>query len=127
MSRRYLLDTHTLLWWLGEPEKLSNDARDVIADGRSELFFSAASAWEMSIKRALGRLSFPGNLEPVLRRQRIAVLPIAMAHALAVGDLPPHHTDPFDRMLVAQAGVEGFVVVTRDAVFETYGVGVVHA
>ena len=127
MSRRYLLDTNVLLWWLGEPEKLSKHARDVIADGRSELFFSAASVWEMAIKRALGRLSFPGNLEPVLRRQRIAVLPITMAHALAVGDLPAHHSDPFDRMLVAQAGVEALVVVTRDGVFETYGVGVVQA
>ncbi|MEZ6038476.1 MAG: type II toxin-antitoxin system VapC family toxin [Planctomycetota bacterium] len=124
---RYLLDTHTVLWWLGEPEKLSKAARELIADGRSELFFSAASVWEMSIQRALGRLSFPGNLPDVLRKQRITLLPIAMPHALAVGDLPAHHTDPFDRMLVAQANVEGLVVVTRDAVFESYGVGVVRA
>ncbi|MCB9876434.1 MAG: type II toxin-antitoxin system VapC family toxin [Planctomycetes bacterium] len=124
---RYLLDTHVVLWWLGEPERLSPAAREVIADGRNELFFSAASAWEMAVKRALGRLSFPGNLEQVLRRQRIAVLLIALPHALAAGDLAAHHADPFDRMLVAQAGVEGLEVVTRDAVFDSYGVGVVRA
>lgn len=122
MTSRYLLDTHVLLWWLSEPGRLPSAARSAIADGQSELFFSAASVWEMSIKRALGRLSFPSNLERVLRKQRIEVMPISMAHALAAGDLPAHHTDPFDRMIVAQAEVERLVVVTKDAEVGQYSV-----
>ncbi|MBK7404598.1 MAG: type II toxin-antitoxin system VapC family toxin [Phycisphaerales bacterium] len=121
----YLLDTHVLLWWLAEPERLSAEATRVIADGANTLYFSAAGAWEMAIKKTLGRLDYPGNLPEVLAENRIDPLPITPAHALAVADLPLHHRDPFDRIQVAQARLEGLAIITRDAEFDAYGVKLV--
>ncbi len=123
----YLLDTHVLLWWLAEPERLSAEARAVIADGSSALRFSAAGAWEMAIKKTLGRLEYPGNLPEVLAENRIEPLPVALAHALAVADLPLHHRDPFDRIQIAQARLEGLAIITRDPDFGAYGVDLVRA
>ncbi|MEL6797432.1 MAG: type II toxin-antitoxin system VapC family toxin [Planctomycetota bacterium] len=123
----YLLDTHVLLWWLSDPAKLDEHARSVIADGSSRVLFSAAGAWEMAIKKALGRLDFPSNLSEVLQRDRIEVLPISLEHALGVGELPMHHTDPFDRLMISQALREGLTLVTRDPAMEEYGVEVVGA
>ncbi len=99
----------------------------MIADGATVVFASAAAAWEMAIKKTLGRLEFPGNLDDVLRDGRIDVLPITLAHALAVADLPLHHRDPFDRVLVAQARLEGLVLVTRDAKIAAYDLDVLPA
>jgi len=99
---RYLLDTHVLLWWFSDPSELREEARSAIASGLNAVYFSAAAAWEMAIKKALGRLSFPGNLAEVLREDHIDVLPVRLAHALAVSDLPAHHQDPFDRIQVVQ-------------------------
>lgn len=109
-----LLDTHVLLWWLDDPKRLSEAARDKIRDDANIVYVSAAMVWEIIIKQALGKLDAPDNLEEVLRECRFTPLPITVAHAMAVGSLPMHHRDPFDRMLVAQAHTEGMTVVTRD-------------
>ena len=119
---RYLLDTHVLLWWLADPAKLADRAREAITDGRNNVYVSAAAAWEMAIKKALGRLDFPSNLAEVLEKDHIEVLPITLAHALAVADLPVHHQDPFDRMQIAQARLEDLVFVTRDPKIAAYDV-----
>lgn len=126
-KRRHLLDTHALLWWLSSPKGLSSKARRVLTAGNNTVFVSAAVAWEMSIKRALGRLDFPDELEEALDSQEFQVLPIELAHALGAGDLPLHHGDPFDRMQVAQALLEDLVVITRDSAFDAYGVRVLEA
>lgn len=124
---RYLLDTHVLLWWLADPGRLGDEARRAVASGLNVVFFSAAAAWEMAIKKALGRLDFPGNLAEVLRDDHIDVLPVRLTHALAVSDLPAHHSDPFDRIQVAQARVEGLTLVTRDERIARYDVDVLPA
>ncbi|NOX58594.1 MAG: type II toxin-antitoxin system VapC family toxin [Planctomycetes bacterium] len=123
----YLLDTHVLLWWLSDPSRLSDEARDTIGQGENAVYLSTAAAWEMAIKKALGCLDIPGNLEEVLGKDHIEVLPIALSHALAVSDLPLHHQDPFDRMQIAQARIEDLVIITRDAVIAKYDVKVLKA
>lgn len=122
-----LLDTHALLWWLSDPKKLSEEARAAITDGENPVYVSSAAAWEMAIKKRLGRLEYPTNLAEVLAKDHIAVLPITLPHALAVSDLPVHHQDPFDRMMVAQATIEGLVLVTRDEDIRKYDVRVMRA
>jgi PIN domain nuclease of toxin-antitoxin system len=119
---RLLLDTHVLLWSLGSPAQLRADARDAIEDGGNEVLVSAASAWEIAIKRALGRLEAPDDLPSAMEAAAFVPLSITIPHALAAGALPPHHRDPFDRMLVAQATLEELTVVTRDPHFARYGV-----
>jgi PIN domain nuclease of toxin-antitoxin system len=116
-----LLDTHALLWWLGgaamEPE-----AGERISDPEELVLVSAASVWEIGVKRATGKLRFDGSLVDELRREGFDALAVSMAHAERAGGLPPHHRDPFDRMLIAQAQSEGLTVVTRDAAFDPYDV-----
>ena len=119
---RLLLDTHVLLWALEDSQALSVDARQSIADTRNEVFVSAVSIWEMAIKRSLGKLRAPDNLADTVQEAGFAALPITLAHAEQAGMLPPHHRDPFDRMLVAQALAEGLVLVTDDALIPKYGV-----
>ena len=119
---RLLLDTHVLLWALEDSQALSIDARQSIADTRNEVFVSAVSIWEMAIKRSLGKLRAPDNLADTVQEAGFAALPITLAHAEQAGMLPPHHRDPFDRMLVAQALAEGLVLVTDDALIPKYGV-----
>lgn len=118
---RLLLDTHALLWWLAD-EGLTDEARDAIADPANVVMVSAASAWEISIKRALGKLSAPDDLERQVDESGFGALPISIAHGLAAGRLPRHHDDPFDRMLIAQAFEEGLTVVTHDKRFADYNV-----
>jgi len=120
---RLLLDTHVLLWWLANDPSLKPAAWSAIAASDSEVFVSAASAWEMSIKRALGKLEAPMDLVTELERNRFEPLSLTVAHAEAAGALPRHHDDPFDRALVAQAQAEELVVVTRDPRFALYRVG----
>jgi PIN domain nuclease of toxin-antitoxin system len=122
-----LLDTHTLLWWLADDPGLAASARDAIADGDNRVLVSAASAWEISIKQALGKLVAPPGLEEALEESDLEPLPIGMNHALAAGALPPHHADPFDRMLTAQALIEDAAVITRDPRFADYGVRIIDA
>ncbi|GAC1503643.1 MAG: type II toxin-antitoxin system VapC family toxin [Vulcanimicrobiaceae bacterium] len=113
-----LVDTHVFLWAAADPAKLSRAARTAIADHKNEVFVSAAVGWEVTIKHALGKLVLP--MDPaVFVPARIGglgfkPLPISLEHALAIGGLPAHHTDPFDRMMIAQAQVEGFTFVTAD-------------
>ncbi|MDE3077543.1 MAG: type II toxin-antitoxin system VapC family toxin [Chloroflexota bacterium] len=123
---RLLLDTHALLWWLADVE-LSAEARQAIADPANEIVVSAASAWEISIKQALNKLSAPDDLEEQLESGGFESLSMRVSHALAAGALPRHHDDPFDRMLVAQAQIEGLTLVTRDEGFAAYGVRMLRA
>jgi len=123
---RLLLDTHALLWWLAD-EGLTTQARDAIADPANLVAVSAASAWEISIKKALGKLTAPDDLERQLQAGGLTPLPITIAHGTAAGRLPRHHEDPFDRMLIAQAFAEGLTIVTRDKRFDDYGVALLSA
>ena len=119
---RMLLDTHVLLWWLADDPSLLHDAKVAISDPTSAVFISAASAWEIAIKQALGKLEAPSDLERQIELNRFEPLLITIAHAYSAGTLPRHHDDPFDRMLVAQALAEGLTIVTRDPRLGRYGV-----
>jgi PIN domain nuclease of toxin-antitoxin system len=123
---RLLLDTHALLWWLADAE-LTPQARDTIADPANTVAVSAVSAWEISIKKALGKLSAPDDLAHQVQASDFSPLPIEINHALAAGRLPRHHEDPFDRMLIAQAQIEQMTIVTRDKRFADYDVAVLAA
>jgi PIN domain nuclease of toxin-antitoxin system len=123
---RLLLDTHALLWWLAD-EGLTEQARDAIAEPANVVMTSAASAWEISIKKALGTLSAPDDLERQIDDSGFTPLPISIAHGIAAGQLPRHHDDPFDRMLIAQALAENLTVVTHDRRFADYEVATLSA
>ena len=124
---RLLLDTHVLLWSLTDPRKLTGAARDALEDAHNEIFVSAVSGWEIAVKRALGKLEAPDNLEAGVREQGFTPLNLTFLHAEQAGALPQHHGDPFDRMLVAQAQIEGLVVATRDARIPLYGIRTMNA
>lgn len=117
-----LLDTHVVLWALNTPDRLDRHARDAISDSGNRVVVSAASAWEISIKRGLGKLRFDADLAAVVLATGFEALAIGFEHARTAGELPLHHRDPFDRMLVAQAQLEDLTVVTVDPVFERYEV-----
>ncbi len=121
---KLLLDTHLLLWAAGNPERLSKKARALIEKDEHELFFSSGSLWEIVIKRNLGRDDFKVDAR-VLRRGLLdngySELPIASEHVVAIDGLPQHHKDPFDRVLVAQAIVEGITLLTSDPTVAKYG------
>ena len=123
----FLLDTHVLLWWLDANPTLAERANSTIADGNNLVFVSAAVIWEIRIKQALGKLVIPSNFRQVLGRQPFEMLAITAEHAHAVGDLPAHHRDPFDRMLIAQAKVERLTMVTRDAIITEYKIPIIKA
>jgi PIN domain nuclease of toxin-antitoxin system len=118
---RLLLDTHALLWWLDDDARLEKSAVDAIA-GAELVAVSAASAWEIGLKQAIGKLRGPDDLSAELATNGFTELPVTVAHALAAGALPPHHSDPFDRMLVAQSQLEGLTLVTRDDHLGAYGI-----
>ncbi len=124
---RLLLDTHVLLWWLAADRSLGREARRTLASPESAVFVSAASAWEISIKRSLGKLEAPEDLVDQLDHHRFQALAVSIAHALAAGALPRLHDDPFDRMLIAQARLEGLTIVTRDPRFQRYAVATLPA
>lgn len=123
---RFLLDTHTFLWWVTDDDRLSARARELIGDGGNALFLSAASGWEIAIKTALGRLAFAADPEKTIPEQMAANaldgLPVRMSHALRVHALPSHHRDPFDRLLVAQAQLEELSILTNDPMIGRYAV-----
>lgn len=123
---RLLLDTNALLWWLAD-EGLTVQARDAIADPENLVVVSAVSAWEISIKKALGKLAAPDDLEHQVQAGGFIPLPITIAHGVAAGQLARHHDDPFDRVLIAQALAEGLTIVTRDKRFSDYNVNLVPA
>ncbi len=119
---RFLLDTHALLWWMAEPQRLDGRAHEAVADPSNEVFVSSINAWEIAVKHALGKLQAPDNLEASIKKQGFTPLALTFRHAEQAGALPPHHGDPFDRMLVAQAQIEGLTVVTRDRHISRYDV-----
>jgi PIN domain nuclease of toxin-antitoxin system len=120
---KLLLDTHLLLWASGDPERLSSETRALLGDAGNELFFSAASIWELAIKSGLGRKDFHVDVR-LFRRGLLdngyTDLPIKSEHAVAIDSLPPIHKDPFDRILVAQATIEGIELLTTDQVVARY-------
>jgi PIN domain nuclease of toxin-antitoxin system len=121
-----LLDTHTFLWAIDDDPRLTQKARDAIVDGKNVVFVSAATAWEIAIKKAIGKLNTPsGNYLEELKLHRFTPLDITTEHALAVENLPNLHKDPFDRMLVAQASVEKLTLVTTDSRLKAYEVQVI--
>ena len=123
---KYLLDTHALIWFIEGNNQLSAHARQLMEDESNELFISVASLWEMAIKISIGKLNlvqpfetlFPGQLEI----NNIQILDISVDHLREVSRLPFHHRDPFDRLMIAQAKVEGFPIISVDAAFDAYGV-----
>ena len=119
---KLLLDTHALIWWLSNNSTLSIEARDAIADPDNLVFVSAASAWEIAIKKSLGKLQAPDDLKVQIEEKKFTPLAINIDHTLTVEKLPLHHQDPFDRILIAQAISENLIVVTRDRKFEAYEV-----
>jgi PIN domain nuclease of toxin-antitoxin system len=117
-----LLDTHAFIWWAARDSRLVENARIAIADADNRVVVSAVSVWEIAIKRASGKLAFHHNILEVLTRTRFDSVDITPRHADLAGSLPLHHADPFDRLLVAQAKIEGFVLVTQDRQLLPYGV-----
>ncbi len=124
---RLLLDTHVFLWWMEEDPTLDGHAREIIENPDSEVAISAAVAWEIAIKQASGKLRAPEDLRTGILDEGFVPLPITIEHAVQAGALPPHHSDPFDRMLVAQAQLEGLTIVTRDPNIPRYGVATLTA
>ena len=118
-----ILDTHVFLWWRGNDPLLQKNARSAISDA-DIVFVSAATAWEASIKTALGRLELPETVEKGVEDSQFEKLPITFSHAETAAALPPHHYDPFDRMLVAQAMAENLTLVTHDRKLEAYGLAI---
>lgn len=127
---RLLLDTHAALWAVSEPDALSATARQAIL-GAEEIRLSVVSPWELVIKSALGKLVLHRTVEDICRELErefgARSLPVTLPHVVEVGRLAPHHGDPFDRLLIAQARIEGLTMVTRDQVFAEYGVALVRA
>ena len=122
-----LLDTHVLLWAASEPQRLSAKARTLLLDPANQLVFSAASLWEISIKSSLDRTNFKVDARRLWRMLLVngyRELPITSEHTVAVNELPALHKDPFDRILVAQARVEGLLLLTLDKIVAKYGEGV---
>lgn len=120
---RLLLDTHALLWWAADDKRLKRAERDAIKNEDAIVWVSAASIWEISTKRSLGRIELDADdLEHELARSNFLELPIAWRHAENAGSLPRHHDDPFDRMLIAQAQAEQLVLVSYDPAFRDYDI-----
>jgi PIN domain nuclease of toxin-antitoxin system len=126
---KYLLDTIAWLWSVDADEKLSQNAHDILANGKEDVYLSAASSWELSIKMRLGKLNLPGSPAQIvpayMAKQNLLSVAVTHLHAVKVYDLPPHHSDPFDRLIIAQAMVEGMTVLTSDRIFGKYPVDVV--
>ena len=124
---KLLFDTHAFLWWLNDDERLGSGARQAIESGENLVYVSAATAWEIALKRAAGRLEAPGDVAEWIEQSAFSDLPIGVEHAVASAELPQHHKDPFDRLLVAQARAEGLTLVARDADIAKYDVEIVDA
>jgi PIN domain nuclease of toxin-antitoxin system len=126
---KYLLDTVAWLWSVHSDERLGREARAILENGKEEIYLAAATSWELSIKMRLGKLNFPGppaQIVPAfMAKQGLLPLAVNHIHATKVYDLPSHHSDPFDRMIIAQAIVEEMTVLTSDRIFEKYPIHVV--
>jgi PIN domain nuclease of toxin-antitoxin system len=121
---RLLVDTHTALWFLAGSRRLSATARGLIEDQTIERWISAAAVWEVAIKRSTGKLNAPADFHERMRNQGVRGLSVTDAHAAAVGELPMHHRDPFDRLMVAQAIAEGMAILSVDEILRAYDVPV---
>ena len=122
---KLLLDTHAALWWLADDDRVGADAARQLDDASNRVLLSAAVAWEVAIKRSLGKLQVPADLTATLLRAGVQPLPITLEHATAAEALPWHHRDPFDRMLVAQAVLEGAAIVSQDDRLRSYDAPIV--
>ena len=124
-----LLDTHTFIWWANEPNKLSDRVLNSLKNCENQLILSVASAWEMQIKMQLGKLKLETSLEGLIKSQQITnelkILIVNLQHVLALDKLPYHHKDPFDRILISQANMEDFTLVSKDDIFSKYPVKVI--
>lgn len=116
-----LLDTHVLIGWGSDPTKISAEARAVIANGSNLMFISAATFWEISVKMKIGKLQIDEEIEETILRNNFRTLSITPQHAFFAGQLPLHHRDPFDRIIVAQALTEDLILITRDPRQIAYG------
>ena len=123
---KYLLDTHSLLWTIFEPDKLSTEAQKIILDQNNIICVSLISLWETSIKRNIGRLNIPAFFR-VVERGGFEMLPLTVPHIEQYQTLPLHHRDPFDRMLIIQAQQQQLIFITRDSKISKYDVGIVRA
>ncbi len=122
---KYLLDTHAFLWMISAPERLSGKVRSIIEDANNDLFLSAVSGWEIAIKARLGKLGMTASVNIILEqmiKNNISDLPIDMSHSMKLFDIPEIHKDPFDRMLIAQAIVESFPIITHDSKISQYDI-----
>jgi PIN domain nuclease of toxin-antitoxin system len=119
---KLLLDTHAALWFLSGDERLGENAKRHLTDDTNRVLLSAAVVWEIAIKRSLGKLAVPDEYLSLLLDAGVQPLAVSVAHAAAVELLPPHHRDPFDRMLVSQAAIEGGALVSRDDALRPYDV-----
>lgn len=125
---KYLLDSMIWLWSIDSVEKINKVCRDILENGREEIYLSAATAWELSIKARLGKLHLPGPpaqcIPAFMAKQGLRPLPVTHMHAVKIYDLPPHHQDPFDHLIIAQAIMEEMTVMTADRNFRKYPVDV---
>ncbi len=119
---KLLLDTHAAVWWLSDDTRLGDTSAQLMTDASNQVLLSAAVVWEVAIKRSLGKLEAPADLAATLLGAGAQALPIGVDHAEAIGELPWHHRDPFDRLLVAQAQIERAVLVSDDEALAPYGV-----
>jgi PIN domain nuclease of toxin-antitoxin system len=123
---KVLIDTHVLIWWAGDTNQLSPLVRDMLADPQTEPILSIVSIWEMQIKISLGKLSLqmdlPTLVEDEVSRNIFSLLPIELKHIYGLNDLPLHHKDPFDRLLIAQSMLEKMPIISIDEKFDAYGV-----
>jgi PIN domain nuclease of toxin-antitoxin system len=120
--KRYLLDTHILLWWLADDKKLVKKTKDLIASPANHVLVSTVSIWEIIIKKSLNKLKVPDNLKEILYENDFEILPITVDHVLYVEHLPALHNDPFDRLLIAQNIVEDLTFITVDEIIPKYDV-----
>ena len=123
---KVLLDTHALLWLIADDDRLSENARQIFLNSENRLFFSAASLWELCIKKSLGKISLKNGwfqtIQEEMEINTIQWLPIELTHCAEVAEMPFHHRDPFDRMLIAQAIVEGMQLLSRDSRLSDYAI-----
>jgi PIN domain nuclease of toxin-antitoxin system len=118
----FLIDTHILLWSCAQPSELLAKEKKVLIDRNQKIFVSAASIWEIAIKTSMGKLSVPDNLQEYIAQLGFEVLPIDFKAAWNVKDLPAHHTDPFDRLIIATARLHNLTLISRDKIFKNYDV-----
>ncbi len=121
---KYLLDTHAFMWWDADSEKLSSNVFEIISDDDNDIYLSVVSVWEIAIKNQIGKLPIRSELATIITEQQtengIQILSIELAHTLKISELPLHHNDPFDRLLIAQSLVENIPILSKDAVFQKY-------